>query len=84
MLTRVLVTLKHQLRVSRSRVPELDASIFGSTHHPIGIWRHCNAENEVLDYYQHILPNESANGLKLPYDLQKSSVACRPESFGLP
>lgn len=47
-LTRILVTLEHQLAVPSAGVPELHASIFRSAEHPVPIWRERNAEYEIL------------------------------------
>lgn len=42
------MTLKHQLRITSAWVPELNASVFRSTHDPFSIRRHGNTEDEVL------------------------------------
>lgn len=47
-LTRVLVTLKHELRVTSRWVPELHASVFGARQDPLAIWRKRDTEHEVL------------------------------------
>jgi len=41
--TRVLVPLKHQLRIPSPGIPELDAPIFGAREDPFSIGRKCNA-----------------------------------------
>lgn len=45
---RVLVTLQHELRVARPRVPELHAAILGSGEHPVSVGGESDGENEVL------------------------------------
>ena len=45
---RVLVTLKHHLGIASDRVPELNTTVLGTTHHPVSVRRKANAENEVL------------------------------------
>jgi hypothetical protein len=45
---RVLVSLEHELRVTRARVPELHAAILRTRENPIAVGRQSNAENEVL------------------------------------
>ena len=47
-LTRILVALKHQLAGPGIWIPELHASIFGTTQHPITIWCKGNAQDKVL------------------------------------
>jgi hypothetical protein len=47
-LTRVLVTLKHELSLTRRCVPELDATVFGAGHDPVAIRRDSDGENVVL------------------------------------
>jgi hypothetical protein len=42
------VALQHELRVARSRVPELHAAILGSGEHPISVWGESDREDEVL------------------------------------
>ena len=46
--TRVLVSLKHDLGSSSVRIPELHASVFGSTENPLAVWCKSDTENKVL------------------------------------
>ena len=48
LLTRVLVTLEHQLRVASSRVPELHSSILGAAQDPSAVRGESNTQNKVL------------------------------------
>jgi hypothetical protein len=47
-LTRVLVTLQHQLRMPRLRIPELHTPILTSRHNPRPIRRQRHAQHEIL------------------------------------
>jgi hypothetical protein len=47
-LTRVLVALKHHLGISSHRVPELNTTVLGTTHHPGTVGCQAHAENKVL------------------------------------
>ena len=41
------MALEHQLRGSRTRVPELDTAILRTRQNPVGIRSKCNREHEV-------------------------------------
>lgn len=41
------MALKHHLRVTGARVPELHAAVLGSRQHPVGIGRQGNRQNKV-------------------------------------
>ena len=46
--TRVLVPLKHKLRIRGLGIPELHAAILGATQDPLSIGGQCDTEHEVL------------------------------------
>jgi len=46
--TRILMSLKHELRLSIHRIPELHASVFTSRDNPFPIRAQCDAEHKVL------------------------------------
>jgi hypothetical protein len=46
--TGVLVSLQHELRDTRVRIPELDTTVLRSTEHPVAVRRKSDTEYEVL------------------------------------
>lgn len=47
-LTRILVALKHHLCITGNRVPELNSTVLGTTHHPVSIRRKANTKHKIL------------------------------------
>lgn len=52
------MSLQHELRNTRMRIPELDTTVLGSTEHPIAVRSKSDTENKVLfggvsDYLSH-------------------------------
>lgn len=48
LLTRILVTPEHHVRISSARVPELNSSILRTTHNPVSIRRQTDIQNKIL------------------------------------
>ncbi len=48
---RLLVALEHKLGMAGARVPELNASVLGARHDPLGVGSQGHGENEVLKIY---------------------------------
>jgi len=53
-LTRVLMSLKHQLRHPSIRVPELHAPVLTTRHDPVTIGRQSNTEHEILVAFERL------------------------------
>lgn len=44
------MALQHELRISGSGVPELDAAVLGAGEDPVSVWCEGDGEDEVLFY----------------------------------